>query len=175
MGGNKKDLVLILVFGFGSAILSMGLMLLYSAPVVSDPEILLTARPSTSVQVLATARTTTPVVAPAVTPPPPAPETAAPPAPVAPAPAAPAPPAPKDTASVVPAPPAPPPVPVVPDHAPERRRVEEVRIIRTRAADGSIREIHDFTRGIIHRGEVHDFSRQTVPERIRRAERGGTR
>lgn len=180
---QRREILLLVVLGFGSLVFSFGSMAMYIEPEEKPLEITLQSRPRTEPRSLEaggdatagervrteTAATTPdspaelPVEAPAATTaPPPQPETGVP----APAPSAPtvAPtPVPTTRAAAQATEPAPPPA-----------TRERVRILR-RQVGGSTIEVHDFTHGVEYRGEVHDFRSGEPPRWIRDREKGSGR
>ncbi len=188
---HRRELILLVVLGVGALVYSFGAMAMYAEPSAKPLEITLQARPRTEPHRLDAAGDTGAVAPEASTPAPQADTSPAPPAPAAPQ-------APPTVAAAAPAqvsdapetrattstPPAPltAPAPAVAAPAPAEATTtapaavttERVRILKTRVGDKTI-EIHDFTRGVEYRGEIHDFRSGEVPRWIREREKGSGR
>lgn len=184
---HKREILLLVVLGFGSLVYSFGTMAMYAEPEARPITITLQARARTEPrgrEALAGASADTrpaPATAAPETLPAPAAAPAAAPASAA-APAKPAGAAPETVPASatppvqVPASTAAPAAIAPPAPRVEAPSSERVRIQR-RLVDGKWIEVHDFTHGVDYRGPVHDFRSGQVPRWIREEEQraGGAR
>lgn len=172
----KREILLLVVLGFGSLVYSFGALSLYAEPEARPVTIALQARAKTEPRGAGGTTVDTSVAA----------QPAAATAPETTSPAPPAPPTPASKPEVPAAPaasPTPPPsaatsadtlasrsetapvtAPVSPPTAASKPTPakEQVRIVRQRVG-GEWVEVHDFTHGVTYRGEVHDFRSGEAP------------
>jgi hypothetical protein len=160
----KRELIIIVLLGFGAAFYSLGTFILYAAPSQEEVKITLTARNATSPRETLARRAQREAVggragrgdSPSIA------SAARPPASVAAISAAPTSTR-AETAVTAPV------VAVAAPARPERPTNERVRMVRVRVG-GEWVEMHDFSRGIAYTGEIHDFT-SGVPRSIRERER----
>lgn len=154
----RREFLIVIIIGFGSVLFSAVAMGMYREPPVSEPKIVLTARPATMPRESLVRQSqhgasgqpqlaAAPVAAHAT----PAPDTSA---------------ARRDTAPASTETSAAAPVMIAKKAAPEQKPIEVVPTIREKVW-GEWVEVQDFRRGVLYHGEYEDFTGPDVPRRMR--------